>query len=75
MEFKNAKLSIVRSDRKTLSIQVKYNEITVRAPLKMKDKEIYAFLEQKKQWIEKSLRSLSEKQKQMGEAIPSRRTK
>lgn len=70
MEFQNAKLSIIHTDRKTLSLQVKCNEIIVRAPLKMQDKEIYNFLEEKKAWIEKSLRKIAQKMEQEGETIP-----
>ena len=49
------KISIVRSDRKTLAIQLKNGQIIARAPRKMKDKEIYAFIESKREWIEKHL--------------------
>lgn len=70
MEFQNTKFSIIRTDRKTLSIQVKCDEITVRAPMKMSDKEIHDFLEQKKSWIEKHLRDFAEKKEKEGEVIP-----
>ncbi len=59
----NAKVSLVKSKRKTISIQVKPNEVIVRAPTRMKDKEIENFVETKRNWIEKHLQSLSEKQK------------
>ena len=49
------KISIIRSNRKTLSIQLKSGEIIARAPLRMEDKEIYNFIERKKLWIEKNL--------------------
>ncbi len=63
MKFENAEVSVKKSKRKTISIQVKPNEVIIRAPLKMKEKEIEKFAESKRNWIEKHLKSLSEKQK------------
>jgi len=56
------KVTIIRSNRKTLSIQLKPGEIIARAPLRMKDKEIYSFIESKKSWIEKNLAKIDEVQ-------------
>ena len=58
-----AKISIIRSSRKTLSIQLKNGEIIARAPLRMKDKDIYSFIESKKSWIEKNLAKIEEREK------------
>ena len=58
-----AKISIIRSSRKTLSIQLKNGEIIARAPLRMKDKDIYSFIESKKSWIEKNLAIIEEREK------------
>lgn len=55
MSVENLKISIVRTDRKTLAIQLKNGEVIARAPKRMKDKEIYAFIEAKREWIEKHL--------------------
>ena len=63
MKFENAEVSVIRSKRKTLSIQVKTNAVIIRAPIKMKEKEIEEFAEKKRSWIEKHLQSFSEKQK------------
>ena len=57
------KITIIRTDRKTLSIQLKADEIIARAPLRMKDKDIYAFIESKKGWIEKHLADISERER------------
>ena len=64
------KITIIRSGRKTLSIQLKHDEIIARAPLRMKDKEIYSFIESKKSWIEKHLASLAERQKALEKIQP-----
>ncbi len=63
MIFENAEVSVIKSKRKTISIQVKPNEVIIRAPLRMKEKEIENFVETKRHWIEKNLKSVSEKQK------------
>ncbi|MBQ3137589.1 MAG: M48 family metallopeptidase [Clostridia bacterium] len=67
---KDVKVNIIRSDRKTLSIQLKTGEIIVRAPLCMKDKEIYSFIESKKSWIEKNLAKIEKREKAISEVKP-----
>ena len=57
------KVTIIRSNRKTLSIELKPSEIIARAPTRMKEKEIYKFIESKKLWIDKHLAKLNERQK------------
>ena len=66
----NIKITIFRSDRKTLSIQLNPGEIIARAPLRMKDKEIYSFIESKKTWIEKNLAKIEEREKAISELQP-----
>ena len=66
----DAKTTIIRSNRKTLSIQLKHDEIIARAPLHMKDEEIYSFIESKKSWIEKKLAKMEERQKVLDEVQP-----
>ena len=66
----DVKVNIIRSNRKTLSIQLKSGEIIARAPLRMKDKEIYSFIESKKSWIEKNLAKMEEREKSISEVQP-----
>jgi len=70
MILSNVKITIIRSNRKTLSIQLKHDEIIARAPLRMKDKEIYSFIESKKAWIEKHLAAISEREKVLDDVQP-----
>ena len=63
----NIKVNIIRSNRKTLSIQLKPGEIIARAPLRMKGKEIYSFIDSKKSWIEKNLAKIEEREKAISE--------
>lgn len=63
MSFENVKITVIRSDRKTLAVQIKNGEIIARAPERMKEQDIYAFIESKKSWIESHLaRQLQQKQ-------------
>ncbi len=50
------KITIIRSKRKTLSLQIKNNgELIIKAPLQMKEEKIWAFVKEKEGWINKSL--------------------
>lgn len=68
--MQNKNISVIRSKRKTISIQIKPEGIIVRAPLKIKDTEIYMFLEQKRVWIEKHLAKVEEENKLLSELKP-----
>jgi len=57
--------TLVRSKRKTVSIQVDLNcNITVRAPLRISQKEIDRILLEKKEWLEKTI--ISQREKKQG---------
>ena len=48
--------NLIKSERKTVAIEVRPDgKITVRAPLKMPYNEIMKFVEEKENWIEKTL--------------------
>lgn len=54
MEQKTDNIEIIRSKRRTLAIQITdQGTVVVRAPLRMKEREIGRFLEEKADWIEK----------------------
>ena len=65
MPFENVKITIIRSDRKTLAVQIKNGEIIARAPKRMKEKDIFAFIGSKSSWIENHLA----KQRQQMQAL------
>ena len=58
--MKNIDITLIRSKRKSISIQVKPEGLIIRAPLKMSDAQIMAFLDEKRSWIEKHLAMLEE---------------
>ena len=60
--------TLVRSERKSVAIQVDENcNITVRAPLRLSQKEIDKILLNKKSWLEKTIISQREKKKNIKE--------
>ena len=60
--------TLIRSKRKSVAIQVDSDcNITVRAPLKLPQKEIDRILLEKKSWIEKTIISQREKKKNIKE--------
>ena len=46
---------VIKSDRKTVALQVKAGEVIVRAPRAMTREEISAFVEKHREWINKKL--------------------
>ncbi len=56
--------TLIRSKRKSVAIQVALDcSVTVRAPLKMSQKEIDGIVESKKEWLQKAIVSQREKAK------------
>lgn len=66
----NINVKNIRSNRKTLSIELRPNEIIARTPMRMKEKEILNFIESKKDWIDKHLTKLNERQKVLNDLKP-----
>ncbi len=57
------KYRVIRSNRKTIAIQVLEEGVFVRAPYQMSDKEIEKFVWEHKEWIDKHCKILEEKMK------------
>lgn len=54
--MENWEIEIVRSSRKTMSLQIKPDgAIVVRAPKRLPEREIYRFVQEKADWIEKHM--------------------
>lgn len=59
-------INIIRSNRKSISIQIGRNgEVTVRAPYRVSDREIRHFLKQKQDWIRKHQKKILEQEKSL----------
>ncbi len=61
---------IIRSNRKTLSLQVNSEGIIVRAPFAVNDADINAFILKHKEWIDKNLEKQSCRQKELAALDP-----
>ena len=46
---------IVRSDRKTVALQIHEGEVIVRAPRAMRESEIASFVKKHEGWVQKKL--------------------
>ncbi len=61
---------IIRSNRKSLGLEVNAEGLIIRAPLQATDAEINMFILQHKGWIEKNLEKVAEKQKALEQIEP-----
>lgn len=61
---------VIKSKRRTLSLQVKNGEIIVRAPLNISDEAINGFVARHAVWIEKQRKRLDEQNKKRAQTAP-----
>lgn len=61
---------IIRSNRKSIGLEVSTEGLVVRAPMRMSDAEINKFIIQNKGWIEKNLEKAAERQKVIDQFEP-----
>lgn len=61
---------IIRSKRKTISIEIRNEGVIVRAPQRLKEKEITAFIEKKRNWIERHLILIEKRRAEFSEIMP-----
>lgn len=70
MKDKTPAYQVIRSDRKTMALEIKNGELIVRAPRKATQTEIAAMMEKHQGWIEKHLQKFRERQQAGGAAEP-----
>ena len=63
-------IQVIQSKRKTISIELKTDRILVKAPQRMSKQEIYGFVMEKKDWIEKHVKIMQERSKNMENVLP-----
>lgn len=56
------KCEIIRSNRKSIALEVNTNGLVIRAPMKTTDEEINLFILKHKRWIENHLKKVEERQ-------------
>lgn len=61
---------IIRSNRKSIGLEVNAEGLIIRAPLQATDAEINMFILQHKSWIEKHLNKVEEQQKKVDAVEP-----
>ena len=61
---------IIRTNRRSLGLEVNTEGLIVRAPIIATDAEINSFVSEHKAWIEKSLKKVAEKQKTLENLEP-----
>jgi len=62
MQMNEPPMEIIRSNRRTISIEISPSGIIVRAPRRISSQEISAFVLKKKAWIEKHWSQMQERQ-------------
>lgn len=67
LKFNDLPVNVIKSKRRTISIQLKSTEIVVRVPSHFRQEDIVAFLNKKSAWIEKHQKLLTEREKKLGE--------
>lgn len=71
METIHQPIEIIRSDRKTVSVQVRSDlRVIVRAPRRMSDRVIQAYLQKNAAWIDRHVEEMRQKQAAVREAPP-----
>ena len=65
LEFNGLSVNVIKSKRKTISIQLKPTEIIMRVPNRLRQKEIMAFLNEKSTWIEKHKKLIVEREEKL----------
>ena len=64
-------VEVIRSRRKTLSLEVRADgRIVLRAPLRCPERDVRAFAEKNRAWIERKLRESEERRRQTGAIEP-----
>lgn len=69
-ELNNLPIRVIRGKRKTISIELKPDEILLKAPNSLSNQEINNFLNSKRIWIEKHWRIVQERRKELEQLKP-----
>ena len=62
-------ICVIRSRRKTVSLEIKPHEVLVRAPIGMSDFEIQKLLDRKQTWIRTHQRIVREREQQLAQTV------
>lgn len=70
MDIREWNIRVIQSQRKSISLEIRPEGLLVRAPSKMTKREIQAFILEKRQWIEKHMERMLERQQVLSQAKP-----
>ena len=56
------KFEVIRSNRKSMTIEIEANKLIIRAPIQATNEDINSFMLNKKTWIEKHLAKMQAQQ-------------
>ena len=70
VNFDDLQVNILYSNRKTIAIEIKMDEILVRAPKRMSRREIHAVLNEKRNWIEKHMEKMQARKASLEQISP-----
>ena len=62
--------TVIKSNRKTLALQIKGGELIVRAPSKISDREIKSFVDKHRDWIDKHIKKARERAERVETVTP-----
>lgn len=69
-DINGLQIQIIYSKRKSVAIELRMDGILVRAPIGMQEREIYAFLKKKRNWIESHLVKMQERRNALENVLP-----
>ena len=70
IDVENIPINILRTKRKTISLELKNDGLLVRAPKRMSNREIQMFILSKKDWIEKHQKIIEERRELLKQYPP-----
>lgn len=62
--------TIIKSNRRTLALEIKSDKLIVRAPSRATDEEINAFVTMHKRWIEKNILKMKKRKEMLDDTEP-----
>lgn len=62
--------TVIRSQRKTIAMQIKRGQVIVRAPMRVSDRQIRRFVDAHRDWLEKHLLAAQAREAQFADVQP-----
>lgn len=69
-KLKSMEYTIIKSNRRTFALEIKSDKLIVRAPSRVTDEEINAFVTMHKRWIEKNILKMKKRKEMLDDTEP-----